>query len=223
MLTLVAEDSLCHSIGYRYIHMRIRFVSLISRDNRPLYIQSFVPAQKDKASVESDDAATPEEMNELLKYNFLSHMSLDVFESPFAPVGTHSAKGKPTLLFVQDGILVYGSETLTGLKVVIGCSRYNKDRISDNGKEDTDLKSSASSSTSTKVSAERSLGNLDGFADTDVIELSELETVMGAIRKEYLRYSCNPFLDPREETEINNEKFDRNIKRIVDRFNSENV
>ncbi|ODQ48081.1 hypothetical protein PICMEDRAFT_122937 [Pichia membranifaciens NRRL Y-2026] len=199
--------------------MKIKFVSLISRDNRPLYIQSFVSTQNEKSP--SSDATTPEEMNELLKYNFLSHMSLDVFESPFAPIGTHSAKGKPTLLFVQDGVLVYGSETLTGLKVVVGCSRYNREAEKGTGKEPE--AEEGSTTVAAKVSSEKSLGNLDGFVDTDVIELSDLDSVTTAIRKEYLRYSCNPFLDPKEETEINSEKFDRQIKRIVDGFNSESV
>ena len=199
--------------------MKIKFVSLISRDNRPLYIQSFVSTQNENSP--SPDAATPEEMNELLKYNFLSHMSLDVFESPFAPVGTHSAKGKPTLLFVQDGVLVYGSETLTGLKVVVGCSRYSKEAETGTGKG---IEAERGPMTvAANVSAEKSLGNLDGFADTDVIELSDLDSVITAIRKEYLRYSCNPFLDPKEETEINSEKFDRQVKRIVEGFNSESV
>lgn len=170
--------------------MKIRFVSLISNDNRPLYIQAFVPKSDNKN----------EEMNELLKYNFLSHMSLDVFESPFCPPAALATQGKPSLLFIQDGILVYGSETQTGLKIIIGCSRMRDENNDD------------------------SLGNLEGYAENDVMEVSELTGVSASIRKEYLRYSCNPFLDvKRENDEIKSEKFDNNIKRMVEEFNSKKV
>lgn len=200
--------------------MQIRFVSLISRDNRPLYIQAFLP-ENNVAEIDSkteQDDLKSNEMNELLKYNFLSHMSLDVFESPFAPVGTHSSQGKPTLLFVQDGILVYGSETLTGLKVVVGCSRYKGIETADKRVEIPDSVSDA-----VKVASKKGLGNLEGYAETDMIEVSALELIMNSVRKEYIRYSCNPFLDPKEETEIKSDKFDQNIKKIVDNFNSKNI
>lgn len=200
--------------------MQIRFVSLISRDNRPLYIQAFLPENNESEVDAKNEQGNlkSNEMNELLKYNFLSHMSLDVFESPFAPVGTHSSQGKPTLLFVQDGILVYGSETLTGLKVVIGCSRYKGIEILDKKAEVTDSVNDA-----VKVASQKGLGNLEGFAETDMIEVGALESIMNSVRKEYIRYSCNPFLDPKKETEINSEKFDQNIKKIVEDFNSKNI
>lgn len=193
--------------------MQIRFVSLISRDNRPLYIQDFLPIEQ--SNKDDDKSTKSEELNELLKYNFLSHMSLDVFESPFAPVGTHSAQGKPTLLFVQDGILVYGSESLTGLKIVIGCSRYNPTKTNKINKDNKGEEVA-------KISNEKSIGNLEGFTDTDMIEVSDLESITNLIRKEYIRYSCNPFLDPKEESEIKSEKFDSNIKNIIVKFNEKN-
>ncbi|KAG0688597.1 hypothetical protein C6P40_000753 [Pichia californica] len=193
--------------------MQIRFVSLISRDNRPLYIQAFVGEEAKDTQVSSKE----EEINELLKYNFLSHMSLDVFESPFAPVGTHSSQGKPTLLFVQDGILVYGSETLTGLKIVVGCSRYNPNN------KFTEENNTNEKTVVSKITDEKSLGSLEGFADTDMIEISDLEPVTNAIKKEYIRYSCNPFLDPKEETEIKSDKFDKRIKDIVNNFNLSSI
>lgn len=48
-------------------------------------------------------------------------MALDVFESSF----TSNTNAKSTLLFINDGIHVFGMEMLTGLKVVIGCSKNN--------------------------------------------------------------------------------------------------
>ncbi|VEU21757.1 DEKNAAC102779 [Brettanomyces naardenensis] len=67
--------------------------------------------------------------NELLKYNFLSHMALDVFDSPFAPMAEVEPPAGRTyqLLFVQDGVFVFGQETNTGLKIVVGCSRNEND------------------------------------------------------------------------------------------------
>ncbi|ODQ78390.1 hypothetical protein BABINDRAFT_39270, partial [Babjeviella inositovora NRRL Y-12698] len=55
--------------------------------------------------------------NGLLKYNFLSHMALDSFLLPFYD----SQKGS-SLFFIQDSIAVYGYETNTGLKIVVGTS-----------------------------------------------------------------------------------------------------
>lgn len=56
--------------------------------------------------------------NEILKYQFLSNMALDIFLSPFF----EGEQGIPVLLFIQDGINIYGYETNTGLKILIGSS-----------------------------------------------------------------------------------------------------
>lgn len=189
--------------------MQIRFVSLISQQNKPLYIQTFLPETGSKTFVKSED----DEMNELLKYNFLSHMSLDVFESPFGPPTDTALEGKPSLLFVQDGILVYGSETQTGLKVVIGCSRYCPPKNTKPVEEGETVKDNV-------VEDPGSLGNIEGFANTDVIEVNDLSEITTRIRKEYLRVTCNPFFDVDGEMEIQNPKFDRNIKSLIDEFNS---
>lgn len=194
--------------------MRIRFVSLISQNNRPLYIQAFLP----QTSGDSKD-----EMNELLKYNFLSHMSLDVFESPFCPPAAHSVEGKPCLLFVQDGILVYGCESQTGLKIVIGCSRYEGEAVQAEETASGDSVSDSGASTAAAKTTSNSLGSLEGFAETDVMEASELVAVTNSIKKEYIRHTCNPFLEVKEETEIKSRKFDGSIKKIVEDFNLRHV
>ncbi|ODV94834.1 hypothetical protein PACTADRAFT_50690 [Pachysolen tannophilus NRRL Y-2460] len=148
---------------------KIYFVSLISKDNRPLYIQHFFPYEsldnsidrqideetgvesenpvdKKKSVSEDDETSTVQDYlakqegiendlslldgksssNELLKYNFLSHMALDIFESPFYDSEENTNKN---LLFIQDGIAVYGYATSTGFKVVLGSSA--KENISD--------------------------------------------------------------------------------------------
>lgn len=76
--------------------------------NQPLYTQQF------------DD-----DVDNLLKYNFFSHMSLDIFESSFGPTQNEGKADAANLLFIQDGIEVYGMEMLTGLKVVVGCSQIS--------------------------------------------------------------------------------------------------
>lgn len=53
-------------------------------------------------------------------------MSLDIFESPFHE---SLALDNNNLLFVQDGISVYGFETNTGLKIIIGTA--SKENISE--------------------------------------------------------------------------------------------
>ncbi|GMG29570.1 unnamed protein product [Ambrosiozyma monospora] len=62
-------------------------------------------------------------------------MALDIFESPFASLASQqqqyaaSANKIYQLLFVQDGIFVFGQETNTGLKIVLGCSRKENDDV----------------------------------------------------------------------------------------------
>lgn len=137
-------------------------------------------------------------------------MALDVFESPFCPPTATAVQGKPSLLFVQDGMLVYGSETQTGLKLIIGCSRYHPPTEED----------SSEGKGEPGIDDPNSFGNIEGFTNTDVMEVNDLTEITTAIRKEYLRYSCNPFVDVNDEDEIKNSKFDKNIKRIIDQFNS---
>lgn len=117
----------------------IYFVALITRDNRPLHIQKFSPYERSSVSestLEADYKVTEDETpttesnknsdsyidernaNELLKYNFLSNMALDVFTSTLHEPS--SIDQNCSLLFVQDGVSVYGYETNTGLKIVIG-------------------------------------------------------------------------------------------------------
>lgn len=94
----------------------ICFISLISRDDKPMYIQSFE---------HKDDT------NNFLKYNFLSHMALDILASP-ASISIREEQqntditGGALLLVVQDQVTVYGYETSTGFKIVIGLDNDHK-------------------------------------------------------------------------------------------------
>lgn len=83
------------------------FVSLIDESDKPILI--YVPNEAEN------------EMNEVLKYNVLSNISLDYFES--ALVEWHSLDSKPLLksIFQLEGVSVFAMLIKqTGLKIVIG-------------------------------------------------------------------------------------------------------
>lgn len=94
----------------------IHFVALVSRDDRPLYIQLFdVDLEATDAQSKADNA------NKFLKYNFLSHMAVDVFASPVSlNLREQQQSDGVLLLFIQDDVTVYGLETNNGLKIVVG-------------------------------------------------------------------------------------------------------
>lgn len=96
---------------------KINFVSLISRDDKPLYIQAF------DIDVEEPTLIDRKNANKFLKYNFLSHMALDVFSSPMS-LNLRERQQQQNdgilLLFIQDDVMVYGMETNNGLKVIVG-------------------------------------------------------------------------------------------------------
>lgn len=187
----------------------IYFVALITRDNKPLHIQSFsgvesstaesekvplgtnlIPQEEEKSSdqvkkQEDADSKIEEELssfmderkaNELLKYNFLSNMALDMFSSRF--MEPDSLESQSALLFVEDGISVYGYETNTGLKIVIG--------------------------TVTKGE------NLSTVLDEVFISLYKL----------YLRLICNPFQPLDENSLVSSNKLEKSIVSIVDKWNA---
>ncbi|KAK6461887.1 hypothetical protein DFJ63DRAFT_314517 [Scheffersomyces coipomensis] len=186
-------------------HLSLRFISLISRNDKPLYIQSF----------NHDDTSS----DNFLKYNFLSHMALDIFASPSSlnlreqqylhyinhhphqppppssPQGqtVSPANGGIILLFIQDSIQVYGYETNNGLKIIIGISN--------------------TSTTHSKIN----------FQDINILFKN--------VYKCYLRLICNPFNNSlvnnlnggtshnddnsTGDQIIENVTFDNNIKKIV--------
>lgn len=96
----------------------IKFVALISRDDRPLYIQSF-----------NIDDESVQNTNDYLKYNFLSHIALDILSSPVSmslreqqqeQQQVNKTESSAILLFIQDQVMVYGYETNNGLRIVVG-------------------------------------------------------------------------------------------------------
>ncbi|KAK9463082.1 Sedlin, N-terminal conserved region-domain-containing protein [Lipomyces oligophaga] len=91
----------------------IRLVALIARENNPLYVNSFL----DPLASLSTKEISAFENEASLRFHLLAHVSLDVFA---ARLPSKSADSDFGLLFVQDGIAVYGWMTNTGIKIVLG-------------------------------------------------------------------------------------------------------
>lgn len=194
---------------------QIKFAAIISRDDKPLYLQAFEP-----------DVPKRKNANNFLKYNFLSHMSLDVFSSSSSlnlreqqKVGENDA----LLLFIQDGITVYGYETNTNLKIIVGLGVYEEYDESGSGNENEkgDEGGDGSEGGSGKKAS-------DG-ADLEIIEKTgqavdrrnTLNSIFSQIHKSYLRVICNPFtnLAGHDDTVLQTPTFDNAIKKIVSQWN----
>lgn len=181
--------------------MKVKFVSIISRDDKPLYIQAF-----DLDQAEFND---PKNANKFLQYNFLSHMALDILASPISlqireqQDSTEDNEGV-ILLFIQEGVTVYGYETSTALKLVIGLGRDDEE----SRKQENDDKSGNTGN----IKAER-----DG--------VKRIKDIFMQIHKCYIKAICNPFSNFDDENQgleemLQNERFDHNIKRIVNEWNA---
>ncbi|KAM9938425.1 hypothetical protein OXX80_002085 [Metschnikowia pulcherrima] len=181
---------------------KIHFIALISRDDRPLYIQSLDQVSSiventrntentqnleklDHETKESDlSGVSPSEANTFLKYNFLSHMALDVFASPMSLHlrEQQGASDGVLLLFIQDDVTVYGMETNNGLKLVVGAS-------------------------------------------TEIVFREKLKNLFSQIHRAYLKTVCNPFTDVSRDGDydkmLHTHVFDKRIKNIVKEWDSE--
>lgn len=178
----------------------MKFVSIISRDDKPLYIQAF--------GLDQAEFNDPKNANKFLQYNFLSHMALDILASPISlqireqQDSTEDNEGV-ILLFIQEGINVYGYETSTALKLVVGLGREEESR-----KQENDDKSGST----INIKAER-----DG--------VKRIKDLFMQIHKCYIKAICNPFsnFDVENlglEEILQNERFDHNVKRIVNEWNA---
>lgn len=85
------------------------FVSLVDEANRPLFI--FV------------NPTESEDVNQVLKYNVLSNVSLDYFENELFEWSSLETQPEIKSLFDLEGVAVYGMLVKqTGLKIIIGFS-----------------------------------------------------------------------------------------------------
>lgn len=193
------------------VNKRIQFVSLVSRKDVPLYIQSF--------DIGPMDSENPENANKYLKYNFLSHMALDIFASPSSTSLREQQQdieenGGAILLFIQDDITVYGYETNTGLKIIVGLGmrETSSEDKQDNSKSSPTPESSNSAQESTKSSA------------ISTKKPMKLKDLFSQLHKSYIHIICNPFTNlsgnlADNETILQSTKFDKSISKIVDNWN----
>ena len=120
----------------------IQFVSLISRTDKPLYIQSFLPeiapAPKELTTDEpTESVQSTSTINKCLKINFFSHKAQDIFSSPTSlALREHQQQQQNSdgvlLLFIQDQVIVYGYESNNGLKIIVGMDQsasVNRDNL----------------------------------------------------------------------------------------------
>ena len=196
------------------VNKKIQFVSLISRKDVPLYIQSF--------DIGPMDSENPENANKYLKYNFLSHMALDIFASPSSTSLREQQQdmeenGGAILLFIQDDITVYGYETNTGLKIIVGLgmSQASPEDKRDDDKSSPTPESKDSAKESTKESAKTPLSTKKPM---------KLKDLFSQLHKSYIHIICNPFTNlsgnlADNETILQSAKFDKSISKIVDSWN----
>ncbi|CAR28504.1 hypothetical protein ZYGR_0S01370 [Zygosaccharomyces rouxii] len=83
------------------------FISLIDEFDKPLLV--YAPGQDEK------------EVNEVLKYNVFSNISLDYFDSPLFDWVSLESQPTVKLFFQLEGVAVFGMLIKpTGLKIIIG-------------------------------------------------------------------------------------------------------
>lgn len=193
-----------------HIDKKIQFVSLISRNDVPLYIQSF--------DIGPMDSENPQNAEKYLKYNFLSHMALDVFASPSAASLREQQQdmeenGGAILLFIQDDIMVYGYETNTGLKIVVGL-----------GSADTTLQKASEDGSTAQTSEASDIKTPIESSPAATKKPSTLKDLFYQLHKCYIHIICNPFTNlsgnaVENETILQSAKFDKSVSKIVDNWN----
>lgn len=198
----------------------IQFISLISRNDKPLYIQAFnigeEEEEEEKQEEKQEGNTTPmnhTNADKFLKYNFLSHMALDIFTSPSSlslreqqqqqQQDTHQNGDQipVILLFIQDQVMVYGYETNNGLKIVIGLDQTRNFNDNGNGNHQNSL---------TKL---RKL-----FLD---VQKCYLRTIFNPLNQIYINLGTGISLnddDDGDDSILQSPTFDRNIKKLVNSY-----
>ncbi|KHC74835.1 hypothetical protein MGS_03893 [Candida albicans P78042] len=196
----------------------IQFISLISRNDKPLYIQAFnigEEEEEEKQGEKQEGNTTPmnhTNADKFLKYNFLSHMALDIFTSPSSLSLREQQQQQDThqngdqipviLLFIQDQVMVYGYETNNGLKIVIGLDQTRNFNDNGNGNHQNSL---------TKL---RKL-----FLD---VQKCYLRTIFNPLNQIYINsgtgISLNDDNVDDDDSILQSPTFDRNIKKLVNSY-----
>lgn len=184
---------------------RIHFISLISRNDKPLYIQAF----DEEPNADGTTEVKSEAANRFLKYNFLSHMALDIFSSPTSLSLREQQQDSEgvLLLFIQDEVTVYGYETNNELKIIVGMG------INSEIAGPSTVSRNSSSLTRTPSTTSKSSKNT-------------LKDLVLQIHKCYLRTIFNPFNNLKmdndgddNESILASTTFDKNMHRIVSNWN----
>lgn len=195
----------------------IQFISLISRNDKPLYIQAFNigEEEEEKQGEKQEGNTTPmnhTNADKFLKYNFLSHMALDIFTSPSSLSLREQQQQQDThqngdqipviLLFIQDQVMVYGYETNNGLKIVIGLDQTRNFNDNGNGNHQNSL---------TKL---RKL-----FLD---VQKCYLRTIFNPLNQIYINLGTGISLNDDnvddDDSILQSPTFDRNIKKLVNSY-----
>ena len=194
----------------------IQFISLISRNDKPLYIQAFNigEEEEEKQGEKQEGNTTPmnhTNADKFLKYNFLSHMALDIFTSPSSLSLREQQQQQDThqngdqipviLLFIQDQVMFYGYETNNGLKIVIGLDQTRNFNDNGNGNHQNSL---------TKL---RKL-----FLD---VQKCYLRTIFNPLNQIYINLGTGISLnddDDGDDSILQSPTFDRNIKKLVNSY-----
>lgn len=196
----------------------IQFISLISRNDKPLYIQAFnigEEEEEEKQGEKQEGNTTPmnhTNADKFLKYNFLSHMALDIFTSPSSLSLREQQQQQDThqngdqipviLLFIQDQVMVYGYETNNGLKIVIGLDQTRNFNDNGNGNHQNSL---------TKL---RKL-----FLD---VQKCYLRTIFNPLNQIYINLGTGISLNDDnvddDDSILQSPTFDRNIKKLVNSY-----
>lgn len=184
---------------------RIHFISIISRNDKPLYIQAFV----EEPNADGTTEVKSEAANRFLKYNFLSHMALDIFSSPTSLSLREQQQDNEgvLLLFIQDEVTVYGYETNNELKIIIGMAINSELAVP------SSVSRNSSSLTRTPSTTSKSSKNT-------------LKDLVLQIHKCYLRTIFNPFNNLEmdndgddNESILASTTFDKNMHKIVSNWN----
>ena len=195
----------------------IQFISLISRNDKPLYIQAFNigEEEEEKQGEKQEGNTTPmnhTNADKFLKYNFLSHMALDIFTSPSSLSLREQQQQQDThqngdqipviLLFIQDQVMFYGYETNNGLKIVIGLDQTRNFNDNGNGNHQNSL---------TKL---RKL-----FLD---VQKCYLRTIFNPLNQIYINLGTGISLNDDnvddDDSILQSPTFDRNIKKLVNSY-----
>ncbi|PUU75756.1 Sedlin [Tuber borchii] len=144
---------------------KISCIALIGRNNSPLHLQTF-PSQPQ---------SQPPSPSTTLKYHFLTHATLDVFQSRL-PLKSNGDSDFGLLYSIDEELAAYGWLTNTGVKIVVVVDVGGAGAVAGGG------------------GAGGGGGGAGGGGGLGVKD-GELKGVFRALQTAYIRLVCNPFYE----------------------------